>query len=79
VFVWNFVIAIFLYIVLFIGASYVSKIYGISKLNNVLRVQGIVLLLNGISAIQTTILRKLLNFEKLAKINIALIRIRAPH
>lgn len=71
VFVWNFVIAIVLYIALFIGAPYISKFYGIGKLSSVLRVQGVVLLLNGFSVIQTTILRKSLNFGKLAKINIA--------
>lgn len=71
VFYWNLVVSILLYIGLFVAAPYIADFYHIEKLNIVLRVQGIVLLLNGLSAIQTTLLRKTLNFNKLAKVNIS--------
>lgn len=70
VFYWNLVVSIILYLCLFIAAPYIANYYHIDKLCVILRIQGIVLILNGLGAIQTTLLRKFLSFNKLAKINI---------
>lgn len=70
VFIWNLVVSIFLYGILFSFAPTISNFYGIEKLSTILRVQGIVLIINGFSVVQTTLLRKQLKFGKLAKLNI---------
>lgn len=70
VFIWNLVVACILYCILFICAPGISDFYGIEKLSSILRVQGIILIINGFCAIQTTLLRKQLEFGKLAKVNI---------
>ena len=71
VFYWNLIISILLYIVLFISAPYIASFYKIDLLSNVLRVLGLTLIINGLSAVQTTILRRNMQFDKLAKINIS--------
>lgn len=71
VFYWNLIISILLYIVLFISAPYIAFFYKIDLLSNVLRVLGLTLIINGLSAVQTTILRRNMQFDKLAKINIS--------
>lgn len=70
VFLWNIIVSFVLYIILFFSASIIANFYHIYKLGMVLRVQGVVLILNGLGAIQTTLLRKTLQFNKLAKVNI---------
>lgn len=70
VFYWNIIVAIIAYLILFFAAPSISDYYHIEKLAKILRVQGIVLILNGFSAIQTTRLRKQLRFDILAKVNI---------
>lgn len=70
VFIWNLVVACILYCILFFCAPAISNFYGIEKLSSILRVQGIILIINGFCAIQTTLLRKQLEFGKLAKVNI---------
>ena len=71
VFYWNLVISVLLYIVLFIAAPYIATFYRIELLSNVLRVLGLTLIINGLSAVQTTIIRRNMQFNKLAKINIS--------
>ena len=70
VFFWNIVVSILLYGVLFLASPYIADYYNIEKLSAILRVQGVILLINGLSAVQTTLLRKTLQFKKLATINL---------
>ncbi len=70
VFIWNLSVAIILYLILFFVAPFIASFYRISKLCSVLRVEGLILIVNGLSTVQTTLLRKALRFKKLAIINI---------
>ena len=70
VFFWNIVVSVLLYGVLFFASPYIANYYRIERLSTVLRVQGLILLINGLSAVQTTLLRKTLQFKKLATINL---------
>lgn len=70
VFYWNIVISLLFYWLLFVSAPFIATFYKIGLLSKVLRVLGIVLIINGISVVQSTILRKNFQFRKLAKINI---------
>ena len=70
VFYWNIFISIFLYFILFISSPIIARFYGIERLSLILRVQGIVLILNGLGVVQMTIVRRHLDFKKLAIANI---------
>lgn len=70
VFYWNIVISLLFYWLLFVSAPFIASFYRIEQLSVILRVLGIVLVINGISVVQATILRKSFLFRKLAKINI---------
>ena len=70
VFYWNIVVSITLYFILFLLAPAIANYYKIDLLCNVLRVQSLILIINGLSAVQSTLLRKNFNFKKLAQINI---------
>lgn len=70
VFYWNIIIAIIFYFILFITAPLIADFYRIQLLSKVLRVQGIVLIINSLTIIQLTRLRKYLLFKKLALVNI---------
>ena len=70
VFIWNLAVSILLYLLLFVFSTSISSFYNDERLSIILRVQGIVLIINGLNAVQTTILRKNLLFDRLAKVNI---------
>lgn len=70
IFYWNILISVILYTVLYVCAPVIASFYDISLLSFVLRVQGIVLVINALSIIQSTQLRKQLKFKKIASINI---------
>lgn len=65
VFYFNIALAILLYIILFICAPFVAEFYSIPILSNVLRVEGLVLIINSFSVVQTAILRKKMLFKDL--------------
>lgn len=69
-FLWNIILSLVLYFIMFTLAPFVSIYYKIPLLSSVLRVQGVVLILNAFSIIQTNLLRKHLQFKKLAIINV---------
>lgn len=71
IFWWNLFISIVLYGVLFISAPAISRFYNIPLLESVLKVQGIVLIINAFNIVQTNQLRKTINFKRLATIHIA--------
>ena len=70
IFYWNLFVSAFLFAILQIGAPWVAEFYHMPLLKDVLRVMSVVLLINGFSVIQTTILTKLLSFKLIAKVNL---------
>lgn len=70
IFYWNVFLSLILYVVIYLSAPYVALFYRIPLLKSVLRVQGVILILNALSIVQQTILRKRLNFRKLSIANI---------
>lgn len=70
IFYWNIVLALLLYLCLFVTAPYIARFYHTPLMSPVLRVIGISLLLCGINAVQLTRLRKSLSFKTIAASNI---------
>ena len=73
VFYWNLLLSFFLYAVLYLCAPAIAGFYNIPLLDNVLKVQGIVLIINALVLIQQNILKKQIAFKKIAKINLTAI------
>lgn len=70
IFYWNLILSIFLFILLFYFAPSISVFYKIPLLCDVLRVQGVVLIVNALCMVQVNLLYKQLNFRLLAKISL---------
>lgn len=70
VFYSNVILSAICYTVLFISAPAIADFYRIPFLTILLRVEGLVLFLNAFSLVQTSILRKRMEFKKLALANI---------
>lgn len=70
VFFWNIGMAVVMYVVLFICAPAISRFYHIPLLSDVLRIQGVVLLIYALNIIQRNQLKKKLNFKLLSIISI---------
>lgn len=70
IFLWNIGMSIFMYIVLFLSAPFIANFYRIPELSTILRVQGIVLLINALTIIQVNQLRKTFQFKKIAIVSI---------
>ena len=70
VFFWNIGMAVVMYVVLFICAPSISRFYHIPLLCDVLRIQGVVLLIYALNIIQRNQLKKKLNFKLLSIISI---------
>lgn len=66
---WNIGFSIFLYGVLYIGAPFIARFYNLTLLTDVLRVQGLIIIINAARIVQRTQLRKQLMFKKIAIIN----------
>jgi len=75
VFVFNFVVSLFFYILLFISAPYIADFYNTPALIPITRVIGINIIINSLSIVQRSMLTVELNFKTLAKINILSIMI----
>ena len=71
IFIWNVIVSVALYIVLFISSPAIASFYNIDYLEIILKVQGIVLLFNGLCIIQRSMFQRDLMFKKLAKINLS--------
>lgn len=67
---WNVSFAIFLYVVLYFCAPFISGFYHLPVLTEVLRIQGLVLIINAARIVQHNQLRKRLELKKVAIINI---------
>lgn len=70
VFFWNEAISVLMYLILFFSAPAIARFYRIPLLNDVLKVQGLILIINASAAIQDNRLRKQFNFKKLAIVSI---------
>lgn len=66
IFWWNMFLSIVLYGVLYLSAPAIARFYNLPLLSQVLRVQGLVLILNALNVIQQNQLRKQLKFKSLA-------------
>ena len=70
IFWWNLGMAVLMYILLFISAPAISRFYKIPLLNDVLRVQGLVLFIYAFNIVQRNQLKKKLNFKVLSIVSI---------
>lgn len=70
VFFINLGLSVVVYAILFFGAPWVAGFYNVDILRPLLRVQGLILILNAFSIIQTAILRKKMDFRKLSICNL---------
>lgn len=66
IFFWNLGLSLILYVVLFFCSPLVAKFYGIEILSKILKIVGLILIINALSLIQTVLLKRELNFKKLA-------------
>ena len=66
IFYWNLLLSFILYLFLFFLAPFIAKFYSLDLLSSVLRVQGLVLIINSLSIIPQNILRKRLMFKQMA-------------
>ena len=71
IFYWNMMLAAILYGTLFLTAPLIARFYNVPLLSSVLRVEGVILIINALSIIQNNRLRKQLKFKKLALIDIS--------
>lgn len=62
----NLILSVFLYIILFFSAPFIAKFYNMEILTKILRIKAIIIILQGLRLIQTTILQKQLNFKKIS-------------
>ena len=71
VFYWNILLSIILYFILFTLSPFIEKFYhDIHGLSKILRIQGLVLMINAMNIVQFNQLRKRMQFKLLARINI---------
>ena len=70
IFYWNFTLSVLLYAILWITAPWIALFYHMDILSAVLRVQGLVLIINSLSVIQQNVLRKRLLFKKMAIVSV---------
>lgn len=66
IFWWNIIFSVVLYSFIYIIAPYVAIFFHIPKLSLLLRVIGVIVIINAFSLVQRTKLRKLLSFKKIA-------------
>lgn len=67
IFYWNVILSIFLYIVLYSSSTTIANFYGMPLLSSVLRVQGMILIINALFLTQQTLFKKQVAFKKIAK------------
>ena len=70
IFWWNVFISSVLYSLLYLSAPFIAEFYHMPLLSSVLRVQGVILIINSLNIIQTNQLRKQLKFKRLANVTI---------
>lgn len=70
IFYWNIALSLFMYFVLFQLSPAIASFYNIPLLEDILKVQGIILITNALILIQQNILKKNIAFKQIAQINI---------
>ena len=70
IFYWNICFSLVLYLGIYLAAPYVEAFFLIDNLGALLRVLGIVIIINAMTMVQRTILRKALNFRTIAIVDI---------
>lgn len=70
-FIWNFVLSVGCYLILFFCAPLIAGFYKQELLRSVLRFEGVILIINAISLVQVNQLKKQLNFKKIASIELS--------
>lgn len=70
IFWWNMFLSTVIYAILYVSAPAISRFYDLPILCDVLRVQGLVLIINALSIIQQNQLRKQLKFKRLAVVTV---------
>ncbi|MBO4488818.1 MAG: lipopolysaccharide biosynthesis protein [Bacteroidales bacterium] len=70
VFYWNIVMSVIFYLILFFTAPAISRMYEMPQLQNVLRIQSLVLLILPFSMVQSNQLQKQMRFKELSTRNI---------
>lgn len=70
VFYWNLVLSVFMYALLFSTAPVIATFYMLPLLGDILKIQGIILIVNALTLIQRNVLKKQIAFKKIAKINL---------
>lgn len=70
IFWWNLCVSLLMYAILFFCAPIIARFYKMPLLSSVLRVQGLVLIINALSIIQNNQLRKQFRFKKLTIITL---------
>ncbi len=71
IFYWNLGVSLLMYLILFFAAPAIARFYKIPLLCNVLRVQGLVLLIYAFNIVQRNQLRKKLNFKILSLVSVS--------
>lgn len=71
VFYWNLSLSFVLYAMLFLTAPLIADFYEIPLLSDILKIQGIILVINALMLVQQNVLRKQLAFGRIAKINLS--------
>lgn len=66
IFYWNIFFSILLYILLYFCSPFIASFYRLPLLDNLLKVLGVVLIINSLSIVQSTQLRKKLKFRECA-------------
>ena len=70
IFFWNIGLSVVLYITLYFCAPAIASFYEMPTLVELLRVLGVILILNALFLIQNNVLKKSINFKKIAKVNL---------
>lgn len=70
IFYWNILFSCLLYLGIFLAAPWVAEFFRIEALEGLLRVLGVVVIINALTLVQRTILRKAINFRVIAIVDI---------
>ena len=70
IFYWNIALSVVIYGVLYFSAPLIANFYNIELLSKVLRVEGVILIINAFGIIQSNQLRKRLKFRSIAQVTL---------
>ena len=70
-FIWNLLLSIGCYLILFFSAPLIARFYKQELLCSVLRINGLILIINAISLVQVNQLKKQLNFKRIANVELS--------